>query len=416
MSADFVIVGGGVAGLVAARDLAKGGARVILLEASDRLGGQVRRHTVGGIDLDAGAEAFATRGGAVERLAIQLGLGGDVVSPAPAGSWLQRTNGSAVPLPATSLLGIPGSPLAEDVIAVTGFGTAFRAYLESLLPATYAAKAETLGELVRRRMGPRMLEQLVAPVTTGVHSAHPDDLPLDRVAPGLRNALLREGSLARGVRDLREKAPAGSLVQGLRGGMARLVDELVADLELYRVDVRLDAEVTGVEADRATVGAEHLAGRVIVAAPGVLAPAVTRPAVVATLVVEAPELDAAPRGSGVLVAAGAPGIRARALTHQTAKWPWLAERADGRHVLRLSYDREHADFAAVAVADASTLLGVTLPTVVDFAQVGWERATAVEHSDSGILAIGESVAGTGLASVVRQSRELAGNLLQANDA
>ncbi|WP_167137422.1 FAD-dependent oxidoreductase [Diaminobutyricimonas sp. TR449] len=414
MNADFVIVGGGVGGLVAARELAHGGARVIMLEASDRLGGQVLRHNVGGLDLDAGAEAFATRGGAVERLAIRLGLGGDVVSPAPVGSWLQRANGSAAPLPATSLLGIPGSPLAEDVIAVTGFGTAFRAYLESLLPATFGAKSATLGELVRRRMGKGMLEQLVAPVTTGVHSAHPNDLPLDRVAPGLRIALLREGSLARGVRDLRAKAPAGSLVQGLRGGMGRLVDELVADLKLYGVDVRFGATVTSVEAEAATVGGEQVTGRVIVAAPGLLAPAVTRPAVVATLVVDAPELDAAPRGSGVLVAAGAPGIRARALTHQSAKWPWLAERAGGRHVLRLSYEQEHPDFAKVAAADAAALLGTPLTKVEDFAQVTWQRASVTEHSDTGILAVGESVAGTGLASVVGQSRELAGKLLQAS--
>ena len=36
-----LVVGGGVAGLVVARDLARGGAEVTLLEASDRLGGKV---------------------------------------------------------------------------------------------------------------------------------------------------------------------------------------------------------------------------------------------------------------------------------------------------------------------------------------------------------------------------------------
>ncbi|WP_166876600.1 NAD(P)/FAD-dependent oxidoreductase [Salinibacterium sp. ZJ450] len=416
MTRDFVVVGGGVGGLVVARDLAAAGARVTLLEASDRLGGQVRRHTVAGIDLDTGAEAFAVRGGAVQQLATLLGLGGDIVPPAPAGAWLQPAQGAAIPLPATSLLGIPGSPLATDVIAVVGGATAFRAYLETLLPATVGAKAQTLGELVRTRMGAGILNKLVAPVVTGVHSAHPDDLPLDRVAPGLRNALLREGSLARGVRDLREKAPAGSAVLGIRGGMARLVDELTADLDRYQVDVRLGQPASDVTPDGARVGTEMLAGTVIVAAPGVLAPATLRRAVVATLVVDAPALDSAPRGSGVLVATGAPGIQARALTHATAKWPWLADRAEGRHVIRLSYDRAHDRFREVATADAQTLLGVSIPAsaVLGFAHVEWQRAAAQTYADTGIQVVGETAAGTGLASVVAQARSTAQNLLQEN--
>lgn len=39
--ADAVVVGGGLAGLVAARNLRRAGRRVVLLEARDRLGGRV---------------------------------------------------------------------------------------------------------------------------------------------------------------------------------------------------------------------------------------------------------------------------------------------------------------------------------------------------------------------------------------
>jgi oxygen-dependent protoporphyrinogen oxidase len=60
-TADFVVVGGGVGGLVLARRLVLGGASVIVLEASDRLGGTVARQRVGGIDLDAGAEITGAR-------------------------------------------------------------------------------------------------------------------------------------------------------------------------------------------------------------------------------------------------------------------------------------------------------------------------------------------------------------------
>src|SRR5690242_8852162 len=102
-----IVVGGGIAGLVAARRLSLGGAEVTVLEAADRFGGQLAGHTVGGIPLDAGAEAFATRAGTVEQLATALGLAADVVRPAENPAWLFRADGTAVPLPATSLLGIP---------------------------------------------------------------------------------------------------------------------------------------------------------------------------------------------------------------------------------------------------------------------------------------------------------------------
>ncbi len=412
----FIVVGGGVGGLVVARDLAKAGEPVLLLEASDRLGGQVARHRVAGVELDAGAEAFATKNTAVIDLARELGLGDEVVVPEPAGAWLQGADGSARPLPGTSLLGIPGSPLAADVIATIGVGAAIRAYLETLLPGTFGAKSATLGELVRRRMGRRVLERLVAPVVMGVHSVHPDDLPLDRAVPGLRTALLREGSLARGVRSLRERAPAGSAVAGIRGGIARLIDELEADLRRYGAEVRLGVRVTEVRPGLvrlADAPGSALEGTVIVAAPGLLETPETTPAVLVSLVLDAPELAAAPRGSGLLVEAGAPGIRARALTHQTAKWAWLAERAEGHQVVRLSYAEELPGHVEVARRDAEALLGVALPAdrVLGSSIVRWERAPVATSTPEGALRVGETAAGSGLAAIVAHARRTAAELL-----
>src|SRR6187431_3593287 len=102
-----VVVGGGVAGLVVAREFVLAGRDVTLLEASERLGGQLAQHSVAGIELDSGAEAFATRGSDLPELLRALKLDGDRVSPAASTAWLHRATGSAVPLPATSLLGIP---------------------------------------------------------------------------------------------------------------------------------------------------------------------------------------------------------------------------------------------------------------------------------------------------------------------
>ncbi|MFZ2965049.1 MAG: NAD(P)-binding protein, partial [Rhodoglobus sp.] len=89
------VVGGGVAGLVAARRIALRGHPVDIIEATDRLGGTVAHRRLGGIDLDAGAESFAKRGGHVAALAVELGLGDDIVEPTSAGAWLQPATGPA---------------------------------------------------------------------------------------------------------------------------------------------------------------------------------------------------------------------------------------------------------------------------------------------------------------------------------
>ncbi|MET0783711.1 MAG: FAD-dependent oxidoreductase, partial [Leifsonia flava] len=60
-----VVVGGGVAGLVAALDCARVGIRVTVIERAEAPGGAVATETVAGIRVDTGAESYATRGGSV---------------------------------------------------------------------------------------------------------------------------------------------------------------------------------------------------------------------------------------------------------------------------------------------------------------------------------------------------------------
>jgi len=410
-----LVVGGGIAGLVAARRLVLGGRDVTVLESADRLGGQVARHSVGGIDLDAGAESFATRGGTVADLATRIGLGGDIVRPAELPAWLYRADGTAKPLPATSVLGIPGVAFAQDVIDAIGLRAAVRAQLDVLLPSLIGSRSATIGELVRRRMGSAVVEQLVAPVVRGVHSMSADELALDRAVPGLRAALLRDGSLTHAVRRMTMNAAPGSRVAGIRGGIVRLVDELEADLERFGVEVRLNSPVSELTSAGLTVGGDRLAGQVLVAAPGGGVEADPgRRLTLVTLVVDQTELDAAPRGTGVLVAEGAPGVEARALTHLTVKWPWLAERAGGLHALRLSYDGAPQDAALRAPRDAAALLGMPIGRVVDTASVTWERAAPRRHSVDGIRYVGEAGAGTGLAAVIGQAEAEADELLRGS--
>lgn len=407
MNSDVIVVGGGVGGLVVARRLALRGARVTLLERGEVFGGQVAPLPVGGIVLDAAAESFATRGGIVAALADELGLAGDIVLPAPTPAWLHRTDGTAVPLPAAGVLGIPGAPLAPDVVRAVGRWGAWRAAFDRLLPARVGRHAASIDELVRVRMGSAVADALVAPVVRGVHSIESSALSVDAASPRLRAEIAARGSLAAAVGALRAQSPAGSQVASIRGGMHRLVAALVAENERLGVDLRTRVEVTQLDATGVTADGTRVDGRVVRAYSE---PAASpRRLTLVTLVVEAPAWDAAPRGTGLLVDAAAPGVTARALTHITAKWAWVRGALPDRQVVRLSYDGDPVDPIALATRDAPILLGAEFSELTDAAVTTWQRGVA--PSDGPVPAVGEGAAGTGLAAVVAHAERVADELL-----
>lgn len=496
-----VVVGGGIGGLVAARECAKVGMRVTLLEAEDDLGGAIRRVELDGVTVDAGAESYATRGGRVRALVDELGLSDRIVAPRPGGAWLAGIPGvGAAPLPVGGILGIPANPFQDDVRRIIGWSGVWRAYLDRVRPPLTIGHQLSLGKLVASRMGAKVRDRLVAPVTTGVYSASPDDVDIDIAAPGLNAALTRVGSLSGAVQTLRDDAAAassaastaaktpGAAVEGLSGGMSTLVDALAADLVRLGAEVRTGVRVRGIrktgeswsietavapvevapEDDADTIVAELQAAEietaepvieelaadaVIVATPeaaarellAVAVPALRKTAAasspeieIVTLLLKAPELDAAPRGTGVLTVPGS--HTAKALTHSTAKWGWVRDAAGARQIVRVSFGAQGEPAATAGLDDqaatdlarteAAAMLGVTLaPDAVVAAHRGrfvqsqpasiigsGERRTAARtavRAVPGIAAVGAWLAGTGLAQVVPDAREEADRLRRA---
>lgn len=500
-----VVIGGGIGGLVAARECAKVGMRVTLLEAADDLGGAIRRVELDGVVVDAGAESYATRGGHVRAFVEELGLADRIVSPQAGAAWLAGIPGAdAAPLPVGGILGIPANPFQDDVRRILGWSGVWRAYLDRVRPPLTIGHQLSLGKLVASRMGTKVRDRLVAPVTTGVYSASPDEVDIDVAAPGLNAALTRVGSLSGAVQSLRDEAAKaresaaagatdktpGAAVEGLTGGMSTLVDALAADLGRLGADVRtsvsvrsvhrgggtwtveaetapavdlpvatadadaIDAELHADERESLRPVIEELAAdAVIVATPESTARELLSAAVpalrsteaaaspeieIVTLVLDAPALDAAPRGTGVLTVPGS--HTAKALTHSTAKWRWVRDAAGPRHVVRVSFGAQgepaataelsDADAADLARREAAALLGVPLPSGAVIAAhrgrfvqsqpasiigSGARRsaARAAVQAVPGLAAVGAWLAGTGLAQVVPDARDEADRVRRA---
>ena len=447
---DVVVIGAGVAGLAVAHDLAAAGATVLVLEASDRAGGLLRRADLGGLPVDIGAEAFAVRTTGVADLVADAGLDLEIVAPAPGGAHLVVGTDDGLlraPLPERAVLGIPADPLADDAVRILGAAGAARAAAEEAVDL--GGGEPSLAELVARRCGDVLVDRLVDPLCRSVYSVAASQARLSRLHPPLWREFVARGSLLAAADAIAAPVRAGSAVAGIAGGMWRFAEALSAAVEARGAEVRLSTPVQSLTADdrrvtietadatvtarRAVVATGALAARRLLGAPDVAAP----PVRVVVARIDAPALDAHPVGSGVIVGADVP-TAAKALTHVTAKWPWAARvvAADqvGGHIVRLSARDAAApglDTAADVAREVSMLTGVEVgeSAVTGLASAVWSDAVAVRPVDAdherrlaelGVRLAGAAVAGTGLASVIPHARavarELAAGLAGAGSA
>lgn len=356
------MVGGGLTGLVAARELAEAGHEVVLLEAADRLGGLVSTVRRDGLLIETGPDSFVTRKPAMLELCRELGLGDEIIYGRMPGGASVYARGALRPLPG----GAAPIPTRLRPLLASGILTrleTLRAAADRVLPAGRIAGDATLGEVVGRRMGRAVLDRLAAPLAAGIYGADPDRLSLAATFPEIL-AAARQGSLLRHRRTGPEPAlpPFATLHQGL----GSLIDRLVED--------RRGAELrTGVEVEGAVrqggrwrlegrAGGEVVADRLLLAVPAARtariiareSPAAARllagfrrvSTAVVTLAWEAGAVPA-PDGNGFVVARDA-SLPITACTFSSSKWPG---RAPADRVLLRVYLGHARDPLAPGTAD-----------------------------------------------------------------
>lgn len=437
-----VVVGGGIAGLTAALDLADAGASVTVLESSDRVGGKLRSGEVGGLPVDLGAESVLARRPEAIALMDRLGLHYEPVRSSSAALW---SHGALRALPRTVL----GIPVDLDAAVDAGVLEHRPDPVEVPLPDHDLSVAEYVGE----RVGREVVDRLVEPLLGGVYAGHADRLSLRAAAPQL--AALGPDPAAVAARTASAGPVDGPVFVAPTGGVGTLPDALVAT-EAF--EVRTGTIVRAIERVgqtwRLTTGATNAlevveADAVVLATPApatarLLAAAAPRAAfalagvdyasmAIVTFVLDGAHVDVG--GSGFLVPP-VEGTFIKAATFSTAKWTWSREAAQGRTVVRTSVGRageatllhdDDATLAERAGADLARIAG-DLGEVTDVHVQRWGGALPqyeVGHLDlireveddiaavGGLEVCGAAYQGIGIPAVIASAHAAAARLLDS---
>ncbi|MEU3742668.1 protoporphyrinogen oxidase [Streptomyces sp. NPDC032198] len=354
-----VVIGGGIAGLAAAHRLLATGARVTVLEASDRLGGKLLPGEIEGVRVDLGAESMLARRPEAVALAREVGLADRLQPPATATAAIW-TRGGLRPMPKGHVMGVPGDASAlSGVLSDEGLRRIER---DRDLPPTEVGDDVAVGEYVAARLGREVVDRLVEPLLGGVYAGDAYRISMRSAVPQLFEAARTHDSLTEGVRAIQARAArnqqTGPVFMGIEGGVGQLPLAVAESVRARGGEILLNSKAHGLR--KAEEGWEVYvedrcleADAVVVALPAYAAAAllgVEAPAAAAelagveyasmalmTLAYRRGETDL-PEGSGFLVPP-VDGHTIKASTFASRKWSWIADEDPDLLVLRTSVGR-----------------------------------------------------------------------------
>ena len=247
MTRRVVVVGGGIAGLTAFRQVQKQqpDVDVVLLEASPHLGGKIRTTNFLGRPIDEAADAFITRVPWGVELCEELGLDSFLISPSTSSAYV-LVDGVLRKLPAGLVLGVPTKLLPLMRSRIVGPLAAIRAGFDRFLPDDWPGDDESVGGLIRRRMGDQIAERLVDPLLGSISAGDTDHLDAALGAPQLETAARRNRSLIIGLKEQAKASAHGQtpIFLGFENGMGHLVETLVNSVG--DADIRTNTPVTAI--------------------------------------------------------------------------------------------------------------------------------------------------------------------------
>jgi oxygen-dependent protoporphyrinogen oxidase len=251
------VIGGGISGLAAAYRLVTSceDLKVVVFEASDRVGGVLRTEHVDGFTIDGGPDSFLSMKPRGIGLARELGLEDRLqwTDEANRGSFLYRRGAlHSLPEGLTGLIPTRLAPMAKTPL-VSPLGKA-RMALDFVLPPKKGDEDESLRAFIGRRLGNEVFDNLIEPLMAGIYSGDGSQLSLAATFPQLRVAEKEHGGLIKGVLAGRKQQTMRALGQqvkqgfvSFRTGMHELTDALERAIEAGGGTIETGREVMRID-------------------------------------------------------------------------------------------------------------------------------------------------------------------------
>ena len=247
-----LVIGGGITGLSTMHVLQKwktetgSDVRLVLVEASDVLGGKVRTIKENGFVMESGADSIVARKANALSFIEELDLESEVVYNATGISFLY-TDGELKPIPLDSVFGIPASleSLAKStLISAEGKVEALKDFYTQNEQFT---KSDSIGEFLEYFLGKELVEKQIAPVLSGVYSGNLSNLTIESTLPYLLDYKEQYGSIIKGFAVHKEKFKASGEKKFLsfKNGLGTLIDAYERKLE--DVEIRKGVKVDCIE-------------------------------------------------------------------------------------------------------------------------------------------------------------------------
>lgn len=228
-----VVIGGGITGLSTAFYLNKYiqksqmDLNIILIEASDRLGGKIRTIHQDDFIIESGADSIVTRKTNVAPLIDELGIQDEVVYNATGISYIY-TEGQLKQIPKDAVFGIP---LSIESLATTELISAegkVEALKDLYTPNDQFTKNDSVGDFLEAFLGKELVEKQISPVLSGVYSGKLSELTIASTLPYLIDYKNEYGSIIQGLSANKAKFQGNGdkKFMSFNGGVSTLIDTM----------------------------------------------------------------------------------------------------------------------------------------------------------------------------------------------
>ncbi len=196
------VIGGGISGLAAAHRILElqPEAKVLLLEASDRLGGILHSERHEGFLIEAGADNFITTPPYAVDFCKRIGFDTELIETND--SYRRAfvvSKGTLQPIPAGFAVMAPSRIWPIISTSILSWRGKLRMAAELFVRRREADGTESLAAFVRRRLGREVYERLVQPLVAGIYTGDPEQLSIGATVPRFLKMEKEHGSLIRAM-------------------------------------------------------------------------------------------------------------------------------------------------------------------------------------------------------------------------